>query len=234
MCFFGWNHSTFRRGPTARSDMQRKSQVGKVSQVIGAVVDVQFDTALPPILNALEVQGFEHRLVLEASKGLKGCEGEVMKLWFLKAWVFCCCLARRCIEFWHQNRIWCSKSREWTNKYGGVLTGNQNMFGGDAYPELGKKGVSPKKNWYDFDLFRGLNKVSKIGIGNSSWHCEADQQIKGIQGVISEGSCHGQTNLLAIQHSYGVYGNGWTFPVCRFFGDLYIDLKWLKMIYLRY
>ena len=58
----------FRRGPTARSDMQRKSQVGKVSQVIGAVVDVQFDTALPPILNALEVQGFEHRLVLEALK----------------------------------------------------------------------------------------------------------------------------------------------------------------------
>jgi F-type H+-transporting ATPase subunit beta len=48
--------------------MQRKSQVGKVSQVIGAVVDVQFDTALPPILNALEVQGFEHRLVLEALK----------------------------------------------------------------------------------------------------------------------------------------------------------------------
>ena len=46
--------------------MQRKSQVGKVSQVIGAVVDVQFDTALPPTLNALEVQGFEHRLVLEA------------------------------------------------------------------------------------------------------------------------------------------------------------------------
>ena len=29
------------------------------------MVDVQFDTALPPILNALEVQGFEHRLVLE-------------------------------------------------------------------------------------------------------------------------------------------------------------------------
>jgi hypothetical protein len=26
---------------------------GKISQVIGAVVDVQFDGALPPILNAL-------------------------------------------------------------------------------------------------------------------------------------------------------------------------------------
>ena len=29
----------------------------KVSQVIGAVVDVQFEGALPPILNALEVTG---------------------------------------------------------------------------------------------------------------------------------------------------------------------------------
>ena len=53
------------RGPNSKS---QPLQVGKVSQVIGAVVDVQFDTALPPILNALEVQGFEHRLVLEALK----------------------------------------------------------------------------------------------------------------------------------------------------------------------
>eukprot|EP00913_Durusdinium_trenchii_P028099 g26345.t1 len=43
---------------------------GKVSQVIGAVVDVQFDSALPPILNALEVEGFEHRLVLEVAQHL--------------------------------------------------------------------------------------------------------------------------------------------------------------------
>ena len=56
--------------------------------------------------------------------GLKGCKGEVMKLWYLWSSVFCCCLARTCIEFWQQNRIWCSKSREWTNKHGGVLTVN--------------------------------------------------------------------------------------------------------------
>merc|ERR1712217_990956 len=43
---------------------------GKVSQVIGAVVDVQFDGALPPILNALEVKGFENRLVLEVAQHL--------------------------------------------------------------------------------------------------------------------------------------------------------------------
>merc|ERR1719265_1329962 len=43
---------------------------GKVSQVIGAVVDVQFEGGLPPILNALEVQNFEVRLVLEVAQHL--------------------------------------------------------------------------------------------------------------------------------------------------------------------
>lgn len=33
--------------------------VGKISQVIGAVVDVQFESELPAILNALEVQDHE-------------------------------------------------------------------------------------------------------------------------------------------------------------------------------
>merc|ERR1712135_178439 len=46
------------------------AQVGRVAQVIGAVVDVQFDGQLPPILNALEVQGFEVRLVLEVAQHL--------------------------------------------------------------------------------------------------------------------------------------------------------------------
>lgn len=43
---------------------------GAVSQVIGAVVDVQFDGPLPPILNALEVVGTEYRLVLEVAQHL--------------------------------------------------------------------------------------------------------------------------------------------------------------------
>ena len=43
---------------------------GRISQVIGAVVDVQFDGPLPPILNAMEVQGTEHRLVLEVAQHL--------------------------------------------------------------------------------------------------------------------------------------------------------------------
>mmetsp|Transcript_71355 Transcript_71355/g.168166 ORF Transcript_71355/g.168166 Transcript_71355/m.168166 type:complete len:200 (-) Transcript_71355:1176-1775(-) len=43
---------------------------GRVTQVIGAVVDVQFDDALPPILNALEVQDHPIRLVLEVAQHL--------------------------------------------------------------------------------------------------------------------------------------------------------------------
>jgi len=43
---------------------------GKISQIIGAVVDVQFEGDLPPILNALEVKDFQHRLVLEVAQHL--------------------------------------------------------------------------------------------------------------------------------------------------------------------
>ncbi len=46
--------------------------VGKISQVIGAVVDVQFEGNLPKILNALEVEGTSHRLVLEVAQHLGG------------------------------------------------------------------------------------------------------------------------------------------------------------------
>ena len=38
---------------------------GKITQVIGAVVDVQFEGDLPPILNALHTQNGDTRLVLE-------------------------------------------------------------------------------------------------------------------------------------------------------------------------
>merc|ERR1739838_993190 len=43
---------------------------GRIVAVIGAVVDVQFDEGLPPILNALEVGGRETRLVLEVAQHL--------------------------------------------------------------------------------------------------------------------------------------------------------------------
>ncbi|KAL5006545.1 hypothetical protein ScPMuIL_015351 [Solemya velum] len=43
---------------------------GRVVSVIGAVVDVQFDEDLPPILNALEVENRKPRLVLEVAQHL--------------------------------------------------------------------------------------------------------------------------------------------------------------------
>ncbi|WP_118136052.1 F0F1 ATP synthase subunit beta [Oceanicella sp. SM1341] len=44
--------------------------VGKITQVIGAVVDVQFEDSLPAILNALETENNGNRLVLEAAQHL--------------------------------------------------------------------------------------------------------------------------------------------------------------------
>ena len=43
---------------------------GKVTQVIGAVVDVQFDDHLPAILNSLECDNQGTRLVLEVAQHL--------------------------------------------------------------------------------------------------------------------------------------------------------------------
>ena len=47
-----------------------KNNVGKVTQVLGAVVDVQFDGDLPAILNALTVDNQGKRLVLEVAQHL--------------------------------------------------------------------------------------------------------------------------------------------------------------------
>ena len=42
--------------------------IGKISQVIGAVVDVEFDGELPAIQNAIEVDNNGQRLVLEVAQ----------------------------------------------------------------------------------------------------------------------------------------------------------------------
>jgi F-type H+-transporting ATPase subunit beta len=47
-----------------------KAAVGKVTQVIGAVVDVQFEGDLPAILNALETDNHGNRLILEVAQHL--------------------------------------------------------------------------------------------------------------------------------------------------------------------
>ena len=46
------------------------NKVGKIRQVTGAVVDVQFDGHLPEILNALETTNHGVRLVLEVAQHL--------------------------------------------------------------------------------------------------------------------------------------------------------------------
>ncbi|MGH1480612.1 MAG: F0F1 ATP synthase subunit beta [Geminicoccales bacterium] len=49
---------------------QENVQTGKVSQVMGAVVDVQFDGHLPEILNALQTENQGNKLVLEVAQHL--------------------------------------------------------------------------------------------------------------------------------------------------------------------
>ncbi|CAG2103478.1 unnamed protein product [Medioppia subpectinata] len=64
--------STTNQKRWASSQPQTASTVkpGRIVAVIGAVVDVQFDEELPPILNALEVVGRKPRLVLEVAQHL--------------------------------------------------------------------------------------------------------------------------------------------------------------------
>ncbi|MEM9682233.1 MAG: F0F1 ATP synthase subunit beta [Pseudomonadota bacterium] len=47
-----------------------KNTTGRITQVLGAVVDVHFDGDLPEILNALEMEHQGHRLVLEVAQHL--------------------------------------------------------------------------------------------------------------------------------------------------------------------
>ena len=48
----------------------KPNAVGKITQVIGAVIDVQFEDHLPAILNALETKNQGNRLVLEVAQHL--------------------------------------------------------------------------------------------------------------------------------------------------------------------
>jgi F-type H+-transporting ATPase subunit beta len=59
-----------RRSFAAEAAPAASAGTGRVAQVIGAVVDVQFDGQLPPILNALEVENHDIRLVLEVAQHL--------------------------------------------------------------------------------------------------------------------------------------------------------------------
>ena len=50
--------------PKSKAVKSAAGALGKVTQVIGAVVDVAFEGELPPILNALETDNGGNRLVL--------------------------------------------------------------------------------------------------------------------------------------------------------------------------
>ena len=60
-------HNTVARGMAAAAS---DAKIGRVQQVIGAVVDVSFDGEPPAILSALEVQDHDIRLVLEVAQHL--------------------------------------------------------------------------------------------------------------------------------------------------------------------
>src|ERR1700722_17008649 len=53
---------------------------GRISQVIGAVVDVQFEGHLPAILNALETTNGGNRLVLEVAQHLGESTGRTIAM----------------------------------------------------------------------------------------------------------------------------------------------------------
>ena len=55
---------------TTTSTQQQSNPTGRIRQVTGAVVDVQFDDHLPQILNALETMNGDSRLVLEVAQHL--------------------------------------------------------------------------------------------------------------------------------------------------------------------
>ena len=51
---------------------------GKISQVLGAVVDIEFDGELPAIMNALEVDNHGTKLMLEVAQQIRGAlDGEL-------------------------------------------------------------------------------------------------------------------------------------------------------------
>src|SRR6476661_11251508 len=65
------------KSPVVAETKQQQAEVaayegsmGHVRQVMGAVVDVQFDDKLPEILNSLETQNHGNRLVLEVAQHL--------------------------------------------------------------------------------------------------------------------------------------------------------------------
>merc|ERR1712076_60294 len=63
-------HTTNNYAAEAKAAAAAAGAKGRIVAVIGAVGDVQFDEGLPPVLNALEVEGRSPRLILEVAQHL--------------------------------------------------------------------------------------------------------------------------------------------------------------------
>lgn len=63
-------HSSSTVAQAVAAPKTKHGSTGRVVAVIGAVVDVQFDEGLPPILNSLEVKNRSPRLILEVAQHL--------------------------------------------------------------------------------------------------------------------------------------------------------------------
>ncbi|MBN9137351.1 MAG: F0F1 ATP synthase subunit beta, partial [Phyllobacterium sp.] len=61
---------TAKASATPKTTVKATGTAGRISQVIGAVVDVHFEGELPKILNALETDNLGNRLVLEVAQHL--------------------------------------------------------------------------------------------------------------------------------------------------------------------
>ena len=61
-------HTKRPNNAEAAAAVEEATPSGRIIAVIGAVVDVQFDAGLPPILNALNVEGRDSRLILEVGE----------------------------------------------------------------------------------------------------------------------------------------------------------------------
>src|ERR1700722_18713910 len=63
------------------------NQIGRVTQVMGAVVDVQFEGHLPAILNSLETKNGNNRLVLEVAQHLGESPARTIAMDATEGWV---------------------------------------------------------------------------------------------------------------------------------------------------
>lgn len=64
--------STKAKATTKKSSSSTQQATGKIIQILGAVLDVEFNGNLPPILNALSVQDGDRIVILEVAQHLGG------------------------------------------------------------------------------------------------------------------------------------------------------------------